>query len=129
MENFVRKVPTDRLKGKNPPQKLNFTNAFRPIYYFSRVFGYMPFKFIYDSNGEVQKPRFTAPDILWFLVTFCALLLELNGNRIWNDENTLRNFSNMFTLSTKCYYILETIFCTIALWMDLCNRFKFVDIM
>lgn len=35
----------------------NFSFSFRPIYYFSRIFGLIPFSIIHDINGDVLKSK------------------------------------------------------------------------
>lgn len=61
-----------------PVRRLNFAYGFRPIYYFSRVCGLMPFSITYDSNGEIQKARVRVFDGLWFVISMCLYLLALH---------------------------------------------------
>lgn len=51
------------------PMELNSGHSFTFIYYFSRVFGFMPFTIVYDSDGKIQAARIRTIDILWFMIT------------------------------------------------------------
>lgn len=55
-------------------EKSCFSYGFRPIYYFSRAIGLMPYTVIYNLNGEIQEHRFHIRDALWLLSSFCLYL-------------------------------------------------------
>ena len=70
---FISNNKTNKIKPQ--AKKLNFMDSFRPVYYFSRIFGLLPFSFIYDSNGDVQKTKITKFDGLWFLISMFVYVL------------------------------------------------------
>lgn len=119
----------DTKDGNQRSTNLNFAITFRPIYYFLRLFGFMPFTIVYDSKGEVQAARITARDILWLLISLCAYLLAFNGSKIWENPYLLHKYSTVFIYVIKLYDISEILFGIIGIVMDLCNRFKLIDIM
>lgn len=63
------------LKKNIPLKKMTFSYSLRPIYYFSRIFGLLPFTIVYDTNGDVYEARVTCFDILWFIISVCLYLL------------------------------------------------------
>lgn len=46
-------------------KEYDFAHCFRPIYYCSRIFGFMPFSIVYDSSAAIHKPSPRAFDLLW----------------------------------------------------------------
>lgn len=58
------------VKKKAFPKETDFVKSIRPIYYFSRVFGFLPFSIEFDSKGEVQNARISAFDFLWFVIYY-----------------------------------------------------------
>lgn len=57
-------------------EKICFSYGFRPIYYFSRVIGLMPYSMVYNLNGEIQDHRIYIRDGLW-LVTSISLYISV----------------------------------------------------
>lgn len=117
----------DWSENKNSVKKFNFANVFRPIYYFMRAFGYMPFTIVYDSIGEIRQSSVTTLDILWLLISLCVHLLIIYLDTMWNDSTN--HISTLDVLLNQMFIIIEAIVCLIAIIMDLCNRFKFIDIL
>lgn len=50
-------------------RKLTFAHSLKPIYVLSRIFGFMPFTIVFDSNGAVQTARIKAIDFIWFMAS------------------------------------------------------------
>lgn len=107
----------------------SFVHSFRPIYYWSRVFGLMPFSIIYDPNGDVEKPRVRAIDGLLFAVFIVV--------RLWFSVNSLRKIhisssSDVpWVLSVGGYTLLTLNLTCGALMtvMNMYNRHKIVNIL
>lgn len=118
-------VPKDE---NHQPKKLHFAFSFRPIYYFMRSFGRMPFTVIYDSNGAAQETRVTPVDIIWFLIALSLYLLAINGDQMWENTYKIWSSTEMFILTNKIWTYLEVILCMFCVIMDLCNRFKLIEI-
>lgn len=111
--------------------KYNFLYSFRPVYYFSRVFGFMPFTMVCGSNGTIQGPAVRLLDIFWFLISIClyissALLSFQNAQFPKNFDNT-----ESLILITADYFILLSglAFGVVVIVMDMFNRYKFVEIL
>lgn len=58
-------------------EKSCFSYGFRPIHYFSRAIGLMPYTVVYNLNGEIQEHRFHIRDGLWLLSSICLYLLVI----------------------------------------------------
>lgn len=58
-------------------EKSCFSYGFRPIYYFSRALGLMPYSVIYNLNGEIQEHRFHIGDGLWLLSSSCLYIVVI----------------------------------------------------
>lgn len=128
----VRQSVDDRLKIiVEDANKLNFAYSFRPIYYFSRTVGLMPFSIAYDSNGNAQEPRVKRLDALWFVVSIsCYIFVAWSTYRIYY----LAILQSPYTILVlnMCDYLLligELIFAVVMIAMDMWNRFNLVDIL
>lgn len=119
----------DCSENENPSTKLRFSAAFRPIYYFSRFFGFMSFTFVHDSKGDIQRHKITAVDILWFFISLCIYLFALNITIVWHDLYMSTINSNFIMLASKTIFISEIVFCIIGMIMDLCNRCEIINIL
>lgn len=102
-------------------KKFNFMSSFRPVYCVSRLFGLMPFSFIYDSNGDVLQSKVTRLDGLWLVISICFYTLTAYYMPLFNKVK----------LTFYLKYICEIVafICTdLAIIVDLYNRSKFIDI-
>lgn len=110
-------------------QELNFAFSFRPIYYFSRVFGLMPFSIVYDSNGDPQVPRVGIFDLLWFVISICIYLPFVyycyKQLAISNDQSV----PILFLLGAYILQMLDLIYGVLIIGIDMYNRFKLVGIL
>lgn len=111
-------------------KKSNFTYGIQPIYYFSRIFGYMPFKLVHDSNGLIKGARITLFDILWTVFSI-GLHLFATIHFLLTAGCMTENFEISVILAngTKTLVILRRLFNCLCLGMEICNRFKLVDIL
>lgn len=125
----VQSPSNDRSKNDNPPGKLNWSFAFRPIYYFLRVYGFMPFTIVYDSIGEAQKTKVTLRDILWFLVSLCVYLLAFKGNSNWEETHTVLNVTPVIKFGGNILFGAETVFSIIGIIMDHYNKLKLIHML
>lgn len=141
MENSTRKnvsvitvqsTSNDGYKIENPARKWTFAFAFRPMYYLMRVCSFMPFTIIYDTVGEVLKPRVTALDILWLLISLCNYLMALYCTKVFYTkfkQHKPPNVTKTSILVNEFFYMSEVIFGMSSIIIDLCNRFKLNDIL
>lgn len=111
--------------------KFNYLYSFRPIYYFSRAFGFMPFSIISDTNGTIQGPAIRSFDIFWFIVWillyFSSAFVSFRNGQFPKNSNTTESV----ILIGADYVILTSglIFGALIIIMDMCNRFKLVGIL
>lgn len=108
-------------------EKPNFALSFRPIYYCSRVFGLMPFTIIYDSNDNVQKPKVGLLDSLWFLISICSYLIMAYIS--CQRSAIYQNIPYVFSFGVFMIFLSSQIFGALIIVMDMCNRFRLVDIL
>lgn len=111
------------------PKKLNFAYCFRPIYYFSRIFGYMPFTIIYDSSGAIQKPKIRIFDLIWFILSF--LIQTIPPLMYVQNEGLSIHYATSFILS-RIDIILVNFWMTyiiVSIAMDMYNRFILIEIL
>lgn len=110
-------------------KKSTFAYGIQPIYWFSRIFGYMPFKFVYDSNGVIRGARIRVIDVLWAIFSI-GLHLFAMIHFLLTAGCTTENFEKSIILAngTKALVFLRRIFNCLCLGMELCSCFQLVDI-
>lgn len=105
----------------------DFVYSYRPMYYFSRFFGLLPFSFVYDLNGHIQAPRVRIVDGVWFVFTIvCYVVLAINscqGIVIPKDAVPLIFWSNTLLLSVGLFNGATQIV------VNMCVRCKFITIL
>lgn len=109
--------------------KVSFTRSLRPIYYFSRMFGLMPFSIVHGSNGEAQKPRISKLDGIWFAVaigSYLAMAYIAFKNIAAEDPNST---SYMLILVDYFIYFSEIFLGILIIGFEMCNRFKLINIL
>lgn len=117
------------VKKKAFPKETDFVKSIRPIYYFSRVFGFLPFSIEFDSKGEVQNARISAFDFLWFVIVIgFHLVLAFICLQKQDSPKFNLNLSYILFLGDYILIILGLIYGAEARLMDMCNRSKFVRI-
>lgn len=120
---------SDNNQSKNVAKLCNskeydFAHSFRPVYYFSRVFGYMPYSVIFDSKVGIHRPSVRYFDILWFIIAILLYFSTGIGSFALNISH-----STLTVLSVGDQSEIAHIFLGVLLIvMDMCNRFKFVEI-
>lgn len=111
-------------------RKFNFAYTFRPVYYFCRVFGLMPFKITYYSNGTIHGFEIATFDIIWFIMSM-AFNLILVYYMVDNSEH-VENLKSMSIILVGGDFILQVfsmIFDIIFIIMDMCISAKLVRIL
>lgn len=119
-----------REKGKR--HVIPFTHVFRPIYYFNRLCGHMPFSIVQSSTDQLHRPRVSIFDVLWFAISICAYM-GLVICICWYIKRAL----SIYPVKPILYLLAATInllrlinfLCGILmLIMDMCHRYKLVII-
>lgn len=107
----------------------DFVYCFRPVYYFSRIFGFMPFTVIYDSNGTIQGPKIRVFDILWLILSMFVQILS-PILYIQNRKFSIYDISLAILIRSDAIVItMRTVFNISAIIMDMCNRYKLMEIL
>lgn len=105
----------------------DFVYSFRPFYFCSRAFGYMPFSIRFDSNTATYKPAPKALDILWFMISICLHILLA----IAHDKFSEVKYSSSVVLIDGDFLVMivSFIFGILIMVMDMHNRCKIVNIL
>lgn len=108
-------------------EKVDFAYCFRPIYYFTRVWGMMPFSFTRDSNGELRGSKITKRDMLWLIVSIPVYL----SVGLLNNFNLkiLEDVKATMILGDHIVLVVNLLFGIFMIIMDLWNRYKIVNIL
>lgn len=101
--------------------------CFRPIYYFSRIFGVMPFSIVCDLNGEIKKIKISVFDGLWFFISISiyllmAIIYQRDLKLVIDQRSFLYAAGNFLLILSLAIYV-------IAIGTDMYNRSKYVEIL
>lgn len=145
MDNFYHKnteikstikVVQPSIEGrlKNPKRatrskKLNFAHSFRPIYYVSRFYGLMPFSIVYNSKGKANEPWTGAIDILWFIISICAYISLAFLSYQNMGVPKVPNVPIVLVFADDMILVVGLVYGAVIMAMDMCNRYKLVDIL
>lgn len=104
----------------------NFAYSIQPVYYSSRIFGFMPFTIVYDSKGKIREPIILSFDILWFIVAICLYILAITIQ----FENMEFFLQTSFVLIAGDYVMLKLSLAlsVLVIIMDMYNRHKLMFI-
>lgn len=109
-------------------KNLNFAYSIRPIYYFLRFFGVMPFSIV-SASDESLKPKIRRFDSLWFAVSISLIVMLIVFTC---KENRLTYFENssltILALGDNILVVCGMLLGILFIVMDMCNRFKIVKI-
>lgn len=93
------------------PKDFNFAYGFRPIYYSSRIFGLMPFTFVYNSKGKIDGSKVELVDILWLIIsitinlTMAFMILGSTQYLYYVKSTSIVHFGRRWSFSStgRCY--------------------------
>lgn len=109
-------------------KKFNLSYSIQPIYYFSRIFGLMPIKLVYDSNGSINGARIIVTGVLWSIISI-GLHMYVAIHFSLHVECTKGVTSIILANGTKTIVMLHIVFNCLCIMMELCNCFKLADIL
>lgn len=126
--NIQRKLD---LKNQKHVEHIHFARVFRPIHYFARAFGLMPFSIrLSDTQKEHFKPRISKFDGLWFVISVCFYATmaahAFNGRTFLPHESS---DLNVIGLGNHLLRSMILVFGIFALFFDMHNRYKLVNIL
>lgn len=112
-------------------QKFNFFYSFRPIYYFSRTFGFMPFTIVFNSNGSIQGPNIRTFDILWFIIAITIYILSAIVVLQNTEHLEIGSTTESEILKNTDFVILVSMlfFGALIIAMDMYNRGTIVEML
>lgn len=114
-------------KMRGSKQIHDFVYSFRPMYYFSRFLGLLPFSFVYDSNGLIEAPRIRICDGVWFVISVAFyFILAMNSSQVIEipyDAAPLVTLSNSLLLTIGLFNASAIIVLSMGV------RFRFVTIL
>lgn len=112
-------------------QKFNFFYSFRPIYYFSRTFGFMPFTIVFNSNGSIQGPNIRTFDILWFIIAITIYILSAIVVLQNTEHLEMGSTTESAILKNTDFVILVSMlfFGALIIAMDMYNRGTIVEML
>lgn len=118
------------VQEKLQPEKIGVLQSFRPVYYFSRIFGLMPFSIACDTRRDIQKPQINVLDGVWFV---CSMLIYISMAIISYKNMKLPQDTNKssFILVLGDYLLLYVglIYGALIILFDMLNRYKLVGIL
>lgn len=121
---------SETITTKKLSEKLNFMYSFQPIYYYSRVCGFMPFTITYKSCGAIQGLKVDSLDILWFGVSILinvTLALLISKDTAYLHET--KNGSIILMGGDYLLQVSSMIFDAVFICTDFCIRYKMVGIL
>lgn len=110
-------------------KQLDFWDTFKPVYYFSRAFGLLPFSIGRDSNGIIYKPKVNTFDGIWFLFTIVAFLSAAVLSQHYMKFQDLTTQIYISIVLKNIQITLSSIFGILLIGMDMYNRFKIFEIL
>lgn len=108
--------------------ELDFAYTFRPIYYFSRIFGLMPFTITYYPNGQVKGTRIGLIDGVWLCIAIIAYFSSAYNTYQMMKIVVVPDSPILFNLSFTIQ-ISRLFSGGVIVWLDFCNRFRYVNIL
>lgn len=108
----------------------DFSYGIRPIYYFSRAIGLMPYTIIRNPTSQVYESRVRLFDALWFAISiFFYIMMAISSYYNMKMPHDSNLSSYILILGDFVLLILNLIVAAIIIIMDMCNRFKLVKIL
>lgn len=106
---------------------MDFWDGFKPIYYFSRVFGLMPFSIRRGPYGNIEEPKVNGMDGLWCL--FTTIVVYLSGALI-SHRYKPDSYKTIYLsiLLDDFHLTMSLAFGALEIAMDMINRFKLFEL-
>lgn len=110
-------------------KKLTFAHSFKPIYIFSRIFGYMPFTIVFDSDGGIRTAKIRVIDFLWLIISIGIYFLSAYYFFIYTGRKPIPVTSATLVHGARTIVAFRKLFNCLCIGIDACNRFKLVEIL
>lgn len=108
-----------------------FVDIFRPVYYFSRLCGQMPFSMVQQTlHSDFYKPQVGRRDALWFTIsmvsyTTVTIFTCLKLTAKFDQNKTVY----VLFMGNSMLHSMTMLFGVVKLAMDMYNRHKLVSIL
>lgn len=124
--NSNRELVKEKACGQ--PKDSIYTYSFWPTYLFNRSVGLMPFSIVRSPNGEVLRPKVGMFDIIWFVVavSWYLLLAFVSYQDLKLPQDPKESF--ILKLGDHLLLIWGLLHGSLMIIMDMCNRFRLIDI-
>lgn len=123
--SYIRTVQTTNAERS---KRLDIIHGFRPIYYFSRIFGLMPFSIRYDSNRVHHEPKVHVFDLILFLLFIISSITILDsGFKGIMDVHNLR--MPLMAAYVKVIEMIAMISSAIIFGLEMYNRYNLICIL
>lgn len=107
---------------------INFAYNIKPVHFFSRLFGLMPFGMVQKLNSDVFEPQVNIFEIIRFIFAiFVYLFLAFFYFRMMKLPSD-GNESNVLMLGDKLLISSGLIIAAIMVIKNMIDRFKLIDI-
>ena len=116
-------------KRQSYSKKLTFAYSFKPIYIFSRIFGFMPFTITFDSNGAIQTARIRMIDFIWFIISIGIHLISSIHFIMLYCHQPIPETSTTLAYGTQSIVVFRKLFNCLCIGIDMYNRHKLVEIL
>lgn len=110
-------------------KRLTIAYSLKPMYILSRIFGFMPFSIIFDSNGAIQRARIKKLDFLWFITSIGIYLLSSYHFLTYSARNRIPKGRATLVYGTRSIVIFRKGLNCLNITMDMHNRFRLVEIL
>lgn len=105
-------------------EQRNFAFCYRPLYYFSRVFGHIPFTITHCANDSKVKAKLFIRDFIWFAISLfihiCLFAMIVHKFRL---DNAISNIGG------KLNFLICLLLGISAMVLNACNRTKIIRIL
>lgn len=110
---------------------LNFLSSFKVNYYFLRFFGLWPFSLVRDPNGEIRKCKIRKLDLLWFII---SMPLYVSASFVFyknsqTESKILKFTTKVISSGDNIRIAISLISVALAIAIDMCNRFKLINML
>lgn len=109
---------------------INFTDIFRPIYYFARFCGQLPFTIARNPTDEFHQARVTRLDAIWFILSISLYAaVSFRTAKILTIEINANETEHVLFVGNAALHIITMAFGILKVVMDMFNRRKLVDML
>lgn len=114
-------------RDEPPAKQRNFAYCIRPIYYFARVAGQMPFTITHQPNSSIVKVNLFKRDIIWLIMSMCIqVFLICEAIREFKSEKS--SWSTLY-FSSITVWVVSLVLGVCVMLLDAYNRYKFERIL